>query len=76
MRKRIEAYAYITEIFGFVCNILTMSENEVKIKANNFVEIYHKDLEIELHNLRTRAAYSNDEIAAASVFFSSSKRKK
>jgi len=28
MYKRIEAYAHITEIFGFLCNLLTMDKDE------------------------------------------------
>jgi len=48
MHKRIEAYAHITEIFGFSCNLLTMDKDEIKIKAQNLVKIYHKDLQIDL----------------------------
>jgi len=48
MHKRIEAYAHITEIFGFLCNLLTMDKDEIKIKTQNLVKIYHKDLQIDL----------------------------
>ncbi|KYQ54155.1 hypothetical protein ALC60_06952 [Trachymyrmex zeteki] len=44
----IEAYAHITEIFEFLCNLLTMDKDEIKIKAQNLVKIYHKDLQIDL----------------------------
>jgi len=48
MHKRIKAYAHITEIFGFLCNLLTMDKDEIKIKTQNLVKIYHKDLQIDL----------------------------
>ena len=69
LKKRSEAYTQIIELFGFLCNLTTISREEIQTKALNLVRTYSKDLqdnlvsELEqftaLINLQPKGFFSN-----------------
>lgn len=49
LKKRCEAYSFITELFGFLLRLLVIEEVELQSKANKLVETYANDLDASLY---------------------------
>ncbi|KAL7301356.1 hypothetical protein TKK_0005804 [Trichogramma kaykai] len=48
LKMRSEAYNNVLELFGFLCELLNISSEEIKIKAKKLVKTYVKDLHIDI----------------------------
>lgn len=44
LQSRSDAYNRITELFGFLCNLLNMDDEKVELDAKKLVEVYHDDI--------------------------------